>query len=116
MEALKKGTQNEGIGKSRGRLTSKIYAVKNDNGGPIKFIITDGKIHGSVINNFFDSALRKFLRRTCELLFDNTQMNRWMHEDRGFKSDMEFAEIESYLQHLLEDESLGKDILNYLYV
>ena len=72
--------------------------------------------HCSVFNNFFDSALGKFPRRTCELLFDNTQMNRCMHGDRGFKSDMEFAEIESYLQHLLDDESLGKDILNDPYV
>ncbi|KNF09122.1 hypothetical protein CLPU_4c01680 [Gottschalkia purinilytica] len=31
--------------------------------------------HYSVWNDFFDSALGKFPRRTCELLFDNTQNN-----------------------------------------
>ncbi len=72
--------------------------------------------HYSVLNNFFDSALGKFPRRTCELLFDNTQKNRWMHGNKGFKTNMEFAEIESYLQKLLEDEKLGKEILKNPYV
>lgn len=72
--------------------------------------------HYSVVNNFFDSALGKFSRRTCELLFDNTQKNRWIHGNKGFKTNMEFAEIESYLQELLEDEKLGKEILKDPYV
>lgn len=50
--------------------------------------------HYSVLNNFFDSALGKFPRRTCELLFDNTQNNRWIHGDREFKINMDFADWE----------------------
>lgn len=72
--------------------------------------------HYSIFYDFFDSALGKFPRRTCELLFDNTQMNRWMHGDKGFKRNMEFPEIEIYLQHLLEDEILGNEILHNPYV
>jgi hypothetical protein len=67
--------------------------------------------HYSVYNNFFDSALGKFPRRTCELLFDNTQMNCWIHGNRGFKRNMNFADIESYLEELLEDEKSGREIL-----
>jgi len=72
--------------------------------------------HYSVFNNFFDSSLGKFPRRTCELLFDNTQMNCWIHENKGFKRNMEFSEIESYLEELLEDEKSGKEILKDPYV
>lgn len=72
--------------------------------------------HYSIFNNFYDSALGRFPRRTCELLFDNTQMNRWIVGDKGFKSNMKFQEIEAYLQELLEDEELGKEILNDPYI
>ena len=72
--------------------------------------------HYSVYNNFFDCALGKFPRRTCELLFDNTMNNRWVHGNRGFKSGMTFAEIEEYLKKLLVDELSGNDILIDPYV
>lgn len=72
--------------------------------------------HYSVFDNFFDSALGKFPRRTCELLFDNTQMNRWMRGGNGFKTGMSFDELKVYLKDLLEDENLGKEILGDPYV
>lgn len=72
--------------------------------------------HYSVFNDFFDSSLCKFPRRTCELLFDNTQKNRWIHGDKGFKRDMEFKEIEKFIQCLLKDEILENEILNDPYV
>jgi len=72
--------------------------------------------HYSVFNNFFDSALGKFPRRTCELLFDNTQKNRWMYGNRGFKQEMSFQELEVYLTDLLQNETEGKEILNDPYV
>ncbi|MDO4302017.1 MAG: hypothetical protein Q4D26_11595 [Clostridia bacterium] len=72
--------------------------------------------HYSVYDNFYDSALGKFPRRTCELLFDNTQGNRWMHRDKGFKKEMSFEEIRTMLQTLLDDEKSGKDILSDPYV
>lgn len=72
--------------------------------------------HYSVFDNFFDSALGKFPRRTCELLFDNTQMNRWIHGNRGFKRGMSFEELEVYLKDLLQNENEGREILNDPYV
>lgn len=50
------------------------------------------------------------------MLFDNTQMNRWIHGDRGFKMGMSFEEIEVYLKDLLQDENEGKEILNDPYI
>ena len=72
--------------------------------------------HYSIFDNFFDSALGKFPRRSCELLFDNTQMNCWMHGDRGFKRGISFDELMLYLKDLLQDEIAGKEILNDPYV
>lgn len=72
--------------------------------------------HSSVWNDFFDSALGKFPRRTCELLFDNTQNNRWINGDRGFKKEMSFDALTSYLKDLLQDESTGKEILSDPYI
>lgn len=72
--------------------------------------------HYSVFDNFFNSALGKFPRRTCELLFDNTQMNCWMYGDRGFRNGMGFDELKLHLKDLLQDENVGKEILNDPYV
>lgn len=72
--------------------------------------------HYSVFNNFFDSALGKFPRRTCELLFDNTQNNCWIHGNRGFRQGMSFDDLTLYLKDLLQNEKEGKDILNDPYI
>lgn len=72
--------------------------------------------HYSVYGDIFDSALGKFPRRTCEVLFDNTQNICWMHGDKGFKKNMGFDELEKYLANLLEDEKSGTDILIDPYV
>ena len=72
--------------------------------------------HYSVVKNFFKSALGKFPRRTCEMLFDNTQKLFWMHGDRGFRERMSFEEIKEYLDSLLRDEEIGNEILMNPYV
>lgn len=72
--------------------------------------------HYSVFDDFFDSSLGKFPRRTCELIFDNTQRNRWIHCNRGFKKGMSFEELKSYLKDLLHNEIEGKEILNNPYI
>ena len=47
--ALKKNeTNDEGIGRSRGGLTSKIHCTVDALGNPVKFILTGGEIHDSV--------------------------------------------------------------------
>lgn len=72
--------------------------------------------HYSVFKNIFDSALGKFPRRTCELLFDNTQKNKWMHGNRGFKNGMSFDEIKDHISKLIADEKNGNKILIDPYV
>ncbi len=72
--------------------------------------------HYSVLDNFFDSALGKFPRRTCELLFDNTQKNCWIHGDRGFKPGMSFEGLSVYLKDLLQNEKEDLKILNDPYI
>lgn len=72
--------------------------------------------HYSVINNIFESALGKFPRRTCELLFDNTQKNRWMHGNRGFSRKMSFEEIRNHLKKLIDNENSDAEILDDPYV
>ena len=72
--------------------------------------------HYSVFSNFFDSSLGKFPRRTCELLFDNTQKNMWMHGNKGFKKGMTFTDINSFLAELIKNENSEADILHDPYV
>lgn len=72
--------------------------------------------HYSVFSEFFDSSLGKFPRRTCELLFDNTQNNKWMYGNKGFKEGMTFSDISVFLAGLIKDENSGANILFDPYV
>lgn len=62
--------------------------------------------HYNIYASFFDSALGRFPRRTCELLFDNTLGCHWI-DGRGkeFKEGMSFEEIRKLLEPLLDDEN-----------
>lgn len=65
--------------------------------------------HYNVYASFFDSALGRFPRRTCELLFDNTLGCRWIDgKGKGFKDGMSFVEIKNLLEPLLNDENRNK--------
>lgn len=72
--------------------------------------------HYSVVDNIFKSALGKFPRRTCELLFDNTQKNKWMYGGRGFSDKMNFDDLRNYLKKLIVNEESGAEILDNPYV
>lgn len=72
--------------------------------------------HYSVVDNIFKSALGKFPRRTCKLLFDNTQKNKWMYGDRGFTEKMSFEEIHNQLRELIKNENSNAKILDDPYV
>ena len=50
---LKKNNQNsnEGLGRSKGGLTSKIHCTVDGLGNPIEFILTGGEVHDSVCAN-----------------------------------------------------------------
>jgi len=50
LRALKKNNANddEGLGRSRGGLSSKIHCVVDGLGNPVDFILTGGEVHDNV--------------------------------------------------------------------
>lgn len=74
--------------------------------------------HYSYVDNFFDTTLGKFPRRTCEATFDRTMNCQWLTSSKGFKKNMSFEDIDFAIQELLNDEISKKDtrkMLNNLY-
>lgn len=61
--------------------------------------------HFSIVNNFFDSDISKFPRRTCETLFDTKMDLAIEKEGTGFKEGMTFHDIENFLTPLLNNEN-----------
>lgn len=72
--------------------------------------------HYEVWDSIFDSHLGRYLRRTCDVFFDNTMNVLWSHGDNGLKKNMTFEDIEEYLAPLIEDERGNKGILKEPYV
>lgn len=75
--------------------------------------------HYSVFRNFFDSAIAKFPRRTCELLFDNTMNVKWIDgRGKGFIEGMDFSDIRRLLMPLMaeEDNNNGHTVLSDPYI
>lgn len=60
--------------------------------------------HYKYHTNFFDSALAKFPRRTCEATFDQLMNCIWADGRNGFKEDMSFADIRKFISPLIEEE------------
>jgi transposase len=69
----KRGTQNQGLGRSRGGFTSKIHARTNEEGLPLAFIITAGEAHDATA---YDDLMKTDEKRPKALL-----------GDRGYDSD-----------------------------
>ncbi|WP_205598611.1 hypothetical protein [Clostridium niameyense] len=72
--------------------------------------------HYSIYNNFFDSTLGRFPRRTCECVFDKVVRYKFVHKNMGFKEDMNFKNIQEFVKPLIEDEKTNKDILKNFYL
>lgn len=75
--------------------------------------------HYSVHKDIFGSAIGRYPRRTCELLFDNTQNLKWIDgAGMGFRIDMDFADIRRLLMVLMAEEQSndGTVILSNPYV
>lgn len=72
--------------------------------------------HYSICENFFDSSLGKFPRRSCECIFDRVVKYKFIHKNMGFKENMEFDDIRKFLVPLVEDERANKDMLENLYL
>lgn len=74
--------------------------------------------HYSYFNNFFDSTLGRFPRRSCEATFDRLMNGLFLHGDRGFKEGMTFFEIMEKISPLIQEEIEKKgtgQMLNKLY-
>ncbi len=67
--------------------------------------------HYKVMNSFFDSNIARFPRRSCEAEFDRLFNVRWLHGDKGVKSNMSFEDIEKYFENIIADEECDKNIL-----
>lgn len=61
--------------------------------------------HYTCTDNFFNSSLGKYPRRTCEATFDRLMNCKWLKGNLGFKENMDFSEIKKKIRPLLEDEN-----------
>ena len=63
--------------------------------------------HYQVVNNFFDSSLARFPRRTTVELFDRTMNCIWTtpHPEFHFRSNMTWDEVEKIVGNLVREES-----------
>lgn len=69
--------------------------------------------HYNYTNNFFDSYLGKFPRRTCETIFGTFLMNLFADDTKGFHDGMSWVEIEELLKDLIEEENTTPVGKNY---
>ena len=67
--------------------------------------------HYNITNNYFDSYLGKFPRRSTEATFDMLFGSLWQNGDIGFKDNWSFDKLYNYVKPLLDDE-LGKSVNN----
>lgn len=65
--------------------------------------------HYTYSNNFFDSTLAKFPRRTIESLFDRTQNCLWLSSENPFKENMSFIELTQIVNKLILEEENNKN-------
>lgn len=60
--------------------------------------------HYSVNDNFHDTTLGLFPRRSCDVTFDRLMNNKWLDGSKGIKQGMNFHELKEYFEILLEQE------------
>ena len=65
--------------------------------------------HYEVHDSFFDSTIASFPRRTCECLYDQNLDAHFIDNEKGFKENMSWEDIEHYLEPILEDEYKNRD-------
>ena len=74
----KRGTQNQGLGRSRGGFTSKIHARTNEEGLPLAFVITAGQAHDATA---YDDLMKTDEKRPKALLADKGYDSDAIRED-----------------------------------
>ena len=84
MQGLKKRSQGEGIGKSRGGFTSKIHAVTDENGKLIRILITNGSVHDSTqAKNLLDKIIHKGVYVIGDRAYDSSEIINYVKENNG---------------------------------
>lgn len=69
--------------------------------------------HYRYTDNFFDSYLGVFPRRSCEMTFASFQLNVWADNSKGFHSGMTWDEIKEILCPLFQEEFDTPESENY---
>lgn len=69
--------------------------------------------HYRYTDNFFDSYLGLFPRRSCEMIFAMYQLDVWGDNTKGFKQGMTWSDIESLMDSLLSEEINTPSDKNY---
>lgn len=64
--------------------------------------------HFSYHNDFFDTTLGRFPRRSCEAIFDMLMNCRFLDGKRGFNKNMSFEDISIFLFPLLTEEGQAR--------
>lgn len=71
--------------------------------------------HYEVHDSFFDSTIASFPRRTCECLYDQNLDAHFIDNEKGFKENMSWEDVEHYLEPILEDEykNIDKNLTDF---
>ncbi|WP_350343264.1 hypothetical protein PRVXT_002556 [Proteinivorax tanatarense] len=64
--------------------------------------------HYSYHNSFFTTTIGRCPRRSCEATFDRLMSDQWLEPDKGFKSNMDFSDIDKLTCDLIIDEERKK--------
>jgi len=71
--------------------------------------------HHLVVNNFYDSYLGKFPRRSCEAVYDMFMGNKFQNRERGFKRNLSFHKLKDFILPLIKEENNNKGNLSNPY-
>ena len=77
----KRGTQSQGLGRSRGGFTSKIHARTNGEGLPLGFVITPGEAHDATA---YDELMKVDATRPKALIADKGYDSDAIRQDACF--------------------------------
>jgi hypothetical protein len=69
--------------------------------------------HYRYTNDFYESYLGMFPRRSCETVFATYQMNLWADNSKGFRKGMTWSEVIELLSPLLKEEDNTPPDKNY---
>ncbi len=69
--------------------------------------------HYRYTNDFYESYLGMFPRRSCETVFATYQMNLWADNSKGFRKGMTWSEVIELLSPLLNEEDNTPPDKNY---